>query len=255
MSDSTLDDFFAKKDRSKKGKAKSKYTTSDTIAKKLEEGGKKPDVVMKKDVKEKIPLSSSNPSIAIPSITNEQEDDEWKNIEEKEADYSGLRIQALSISEKEKEEEQLKEQLLSEQNGESRKESDGQSGPWKVVQTPVSEIEEEEEIPSKEEPEVKEETTPASKPVGTYRPPALRNAPASTPTSGGGRRHPKNAPQISSELHFPSLSSAVDSNKWKLGESDRSFQSVKHGVRSKDNTQRELKLDLENKFSALHQNE
>jgi len=245
MADSTLDDFFAKKDRSKKGKSKAKYTTSDTIAKKLEEGGKKTDSVPKKDTKEKISISSSNQSIIIPSITNEQEDDEWKNIEEKEADYSGLRIQALSISEKEKEEEQLKEQLLSEQNGDSRKESDG--GPWKVVQTPI--IEEEEKPP--EEPEVKEDT--ASKPVGTYKPPALRNASAATPTSGGGRRHPKNAPQITSEVHFPSLSSALDSNKWKLSESDRSFQSVKHGVRSKGDSQKELQLDLENKFSALNE--
>lgn len=73
MADSTLDDFFAKKDKSKKGKAKVKYTTSDTIAKKLEDGGKKPDIVLKKDTKEKIPISTSNvPSISIPSIPNEQ---------------------------------------------------------------------------------------------------------------------------------------------------------------------------------------
>lgn len=73
MADSTLDDFFAKKDKSKKGKAKAKYTTSDTIAKKLEDGGKKPDIVLKKDTKEKIPISTSNvPSISIPSIPNEQ---------------------------------------------------------------------------------------------------------------------------------------------------------------------------------------
>lgn len=34
---------------------------------------------------------------------------------------------------------------------------------------------------------------------------------------------------------------------------NRNFQSVKHGVRSKGETQKELQLDLENKFSALHQ--
>ncbi|GFT06981.1 protein CDV3-like protein, partial [Nephila pilipes] len=72
MADSTLDDFFAKKDKSKKGKAKSKYTTSDTIAKKLEEGGKKPDIFIRKDTKEKIPISSNNQSIIIPSINSEQ---------------------------------------------------------------------------------------------------------------------------------------------------------------------------------------
>ncbi|KAF8796733.1 Protein CDV3 like protein [Argiope bruennichi] len=245
MADSTLDDFFAKKDKSKKGRSKARYTTTETIAKKLEEGGKKPDIHMKKDTKEKNPNITSNQSIIIPSISNEQEDDEWKNIEEKEADYSGLRIQALSISEKEKEEEQLKEQMLSEQNGESQRQSDGHSGPWKVMQQHV--IENEEQEPPEEPQMIKEEPTP--KPSGTYRPPAMRNASASTPTSSS-RRHPKNAPQITSEVHFPSLSSAVD-NKFKLSESDRSFQSVKHGVRSKGESQKELRLDLENKFSAL----
>ena len=44
----SLDDFFAKRDK-KKGKGK-KFTTTDEIAKKLEETGKKPDkVVNKKD--------------------------------------------------------------------------------------------------------------------------------------------------------------------------------------------------------------
>ncbi|KFM76175.1 Protein CDV3-like protein, partial [Stegodyphus mimosarum] len=248
MADSTLDEFFAKKDKSKKGKSKAKYTTSETIAKKLEEGGKKPDSTQKKDTKEKTPLNSNNQSIIIPSIINEQEDDEWKNIEEKERDYSGLRIQALSISEKEKEEEQLKEQMLSEQNGESQKQSDGQSGPWKVVQSPPSEPEEEkfQQEPPKEEP---------PKPTGAYKPPALRNAASSVSSGASSRRTHKNAPQITSEVHFPSLSSAVDNNKWKLNESDKSFQSVKHGVRSKGESQKELQLDLENKFSALHQGE
>ncbi|GFY64944.1 uncharacterized protein TNIN_244591 [Trichonephila inaurata madagascariensis] len=242
MADSTLDDFFAKKDKSKKGKSKSKFTTTETIAKKLEKEGKKPDILPRRDTKEKMSFSFNNQSIIIPSISNEQEDDEWKNIEEEEKDYSGLRIQALSISEKEKEEEQLKEQMLQEQNGESQRMSDGQSGPWKVMQTPVAEVEEEEEESPKDEP------TP--KPTGTYKPPAMRNVSASTPSSGMGKRHLKNAPQITSELHFPSLSSAVDS-RYLQSESDRSFLSVKHGVRSKGDQQKELQLDLENKFSAL----
>lgn len=72
MADS-IDEFFAKKDKSKKGKAKSKYTTSETIAKKLEEGGKeKKDPILKKDNKDKIQISSTNQSIIIPSIVNDQ---------------------------------------------------------------------------------------------------------------------------------------------------------------------------------------
>lgn len=74
MADS-IDEFFAKKDKSKKGKAKSKYTTSETIAKKLEEGGstkEKKDPILKKDNKDKIQISSTNQSIIIPSIVNDQ---------------------------------------------------------------------------------------------------------------------------------------------------------------------------------------
>lgn len=59
---------------------------------------------------------------------------------------------------------------------------------------------------------VKEE--PAAKPVGTYKPPALRNA-SSTPVSSS-KRYSKNAPPPSSELDFPSLSSAAETNKWKM---------------------------------------
>lgn len=245
MADS-IDEFFAKKDKSKRGKSKAKYTTSETIAKKLEEGGKKPDPIPKKEIKDKIQISSNTQSITIPSIANEQEDDEWKDIEELERDYSGLKIQALSISEKEKEEEQLKEQLLSEQNGDNVKQGDGQTGPWKFVQsTTPTEVQQQTPEPVKEEP--------PSKPTGTYRPPALRNASAA-PVSSSKRYH-KNAPPISSELDFPTLSSAAECNKmWKMSEADnRNFQSVKHGVRSKGETQKELQLDLENKFSALHQ--
>lgn len=243
MADS-IDEFFAKKDKSKKGKAKAKYTTSETIAKKLEEGGKKPDPVPKKDNKDKIQINSNIQSIIIPSVANDQEDDEWKDIEETERDYTGLKIQALSISEREKEEEQLKEQMLSEQNGDNIKQGDGHTGPWKNVQKQV-----EPQPVEEEEPVVKEEPPKAT---GTYKPPALRNAPSGTVSS---KRYPKNAPPISSELDFPSLSSAASEvNKWRLSEADnKNFQSVKHGVRSKGESQKEVQLDLENKFSALHQ--
>lgn len=247
MADSSLDEFFAKKDKSKKGKSKAKYTTTDTIAKKLEESGKKGDSTPKKDIKEKTVITTTQSvagTVTVP-VTTEQEDDEWKVEEERERDYSGLRIQALSISEKEKEEEQLKEQMLSEQNGEASKTADGQPGPWKVVASSVpAEVE---EAPSTPEPVVKEESKPQA-----YKPPALRNAQPAV-TTGSARRNPKSAPQISSELHFPSLSAAVESSKGKYSESDKSFQSVKHGIRSKGESHQGLHLDLENKFSALHQ--
>lgn len=71
MADS-IDEFFAKKDKSKRGKSKAKFTTSETIAKKLEESGRKPDPIPKKEPKDKIQISSNNQSIIIPSIANDQ---------------------------------------------------------------------------------------------------------------------------------------------------------------------------------------
>jgi hypothetical protein len=50
MADSSLDDFFAKKDKSKKSKKKN--LTTDEIAKKLEESGKKSEK-LRKNIKEK----------------------------------------------------------------------------------------------------------------------------------------------------------------------------------------------------------
>lgn len=56
MADSSLDDFFAKKDKSKKSK---KFTTTDQIAKKLEEGGKKPEKTIRKDKEKSVNSSLS----------------------------------------------------------------------------------------------------------------------------------------------------------------------------------------------------
>ncbi|XP_023215996.1 protein CDV3 homolog [Centruroides sculpturatus] len=249
MADASLDEFFAKKDKSKKGKSgKSKYTTTETIAKKLEESGKKVETLTtpKKEKEKNNVVSDTQATLSLPLL--EQDSDDWKDIEEeKEKDYSGLKVQSMCISEKEKEEEQLKEQQA-EENGESSKLNDGVAGPWKMSASSGASSG---ASPASETIVVEEEVKEGKQP-STYVPPHLRYS----STSVGPKRNPKTAPEISSEVHFPSLSASVDSPKGvQTSTQDKNFQSVKHGIKSKDVSSQGLQLDLENKFAALHQGE
>ncbi|XP_077562206.1 protein CDV3 homolog A-like [Haemaphysalis longicornis] len=257
MADSSLDQFFAKKDKSKK-KAKGKVT-SEQIAKKMEDSGKPAEKTVKKD-KDKQENSSGKLSITIPSLA--QAEEEWNDFEEeKEVDYSGLRIQALTIAEKEKEEEAAREQQ-DEDGEDSQQAGDQQSGPWKVQQqqqqaaaaaqqrppSPPAEPEPQ-APPPKTEPEPKEPTR------STYRPPHLRSGAAMrTGTSQGPRRPVRENYDFTSEEQFPTLGAAVDAKAPRPEYADHSFTSVKHGLRNReDPTHHHLQLDLENKYSALHQ--
>ena len=64
-------------------------------------------------------------------------------------------------------------------------------------------------------------------------PPHLRNAPSSSPAPGGGppmrRKGPKHAPDISSEVYFPSLSAAMGTDDPNQGQ-DKSPQRYAFGV-------------------------
>ncbi|CAB0012873.1 unnamed protein product [Nesidiocoris tenuis] len=88
-----LDDFFAKKDR-KKSKGK-KFATADEIAKKLEESGRRSEKLKKE----------KPPEVDEEGNTVVQDEDEWKEFEEEKKDYSGLKIQNLTIADYENWEE------------------------------------------------------------------------------------------------------------------------------------------------------
>ncbi|XP_064470921.1 protein CDV3 homolog isoform X2 [Ornithodoros turicata] len=247
MADSSLDQFFAKKDKSKKAKTKSKVT-SEQIAKKIQEDpGKKDEKSQKKDKAEN---------------STGKEDEEWKDFEEeKERDYSGLRIHALTLAEKEKEEEGAKEGQMEDENADSPSQGEQQSGPWKVQSGMAAAA----DSCAPPEPEPEPEPVPEPEPKETkptqpqaYRPPHLRSSSGrtqSTPGGGGGRRGNHTTYDFTSEEQFPCLGAAVDGSKVRQGESvDRSFTSVKHGLRNREDiSQQHVKLDLENKYSALHQ--
>ncbi|KAH9369159.1 hypothetical protein HPB48_018908 [Haemaphysalis longicornis] len=182
MADSSLDQFFAKKDKSKK-KAKGKVT-SEQIAKKMEDSGKPAEKTVKKD-KDKQENSSGKLSITIPSLA---------------------------------------------------------------------------QSPSPRSP-------PAAR---TGRRTCVRGPPCALATSQGPRRPVRENYDFTSEEQFPTLGAAVDAKAPRrvahsidaalLGPfprpeyADHSFTSVKHGLRNReDPTHHHLQLDLENKYSALHQ--
>ncbi|KAK3787720.1 hypothetical protein RRG08_019857 [Elysia crispata] len=224
MADSSLDDFFAKKDKSKK-KLKAKGDGDDT-AKQTKKEKKKKD---------------KDSSLSTNNILSNQEDEEWKDFEEeKKADYTGLRIQTLQIASKE---EQDKESGDGEDDGddedsENRGKKDGASGPWAKNNTAASE-------PSQpiSQPEVVKETVPvAPKGTGKYVPPAQRHAAMSAASSHpvASSRGKKEAPNMNSEVDFPTLGGAPG------GRATGPYDYI-------DTTggRKGVNLTLENKFAAL----
>lgn len=223
MDDKNVEDFFAKKDKGKKGK-KSKFTGTrdrESIAKSFDESKQ----AGKDKVKEKQTANSQSAS--------EKGEDEWKDFEEPtQKDYTGLKIQSLQISDKQDTE--------SAGSGEDEYDEEGdvvskKDNPWSASQG------------------AKAPTEPA--PVehrqvvgGVYRPPSFNRAPLP-------RRGPKAVPEIGSEIAFPSLQAAGQTEKKKeFQNSGRSFETVMHGSRSSSAdimSNRGPRLDLGNKFDAL----
>lgn len=251
MADSSLDDFFAKKDKSKK-KSKSSKVAAGDILPKAEDESKKKD--KKKKVKEKSQTSTKETDNAEGNTIVRGEEDEWKEVEEeKEVDYSGLRIANLQVSEKEGEESEEQgadNAEEDEEDGEGREKREGQQGPWKASsQSTVTPT----EVMAEEPPKPKEE----SKPTGKYIPPGQRAAAAAaasgatpSPTVPSHLRKKKVAPNIKSEEDFPTLGGAP--GKPQPDSDPRSFEKVQHGGRQMEDPSKVMQqLSLGNKFSAL----
>lgn len=121
-----------------------------------------------------------------------KDEDEWKEFEQKEVDYSGLRVQAMQISEKEDDDNEKREDP-----GDNWEEGGGGSGveksagPWNKtapVQAPPASV-------------LVTETPEPAMPSGVYRPPGARL----TTT----RKTPQGPPEIYSDTQFPSLQSTA----------------------------------------------
>ncbi|GFS20234.1 CDV3-like protein [Elysia marginata] len=224
MADSSLDDFFAKKDKSKK-KLKVKGDGDDTTKQTKKE--------KKKRDKESSGLGSNN-------ILGNQEDEEWKDFEEeKKADYTGLRIQTLQIAAKEEQDKESGDcdDDGDDEDGENRGKKDGASGPWAKNNTTVPE-------PSQPivQAEAVKESPAAAKVPGKYVPPAQRAAAMSSASSHpmANSRRKKEAPNMNSEVDFPTLGGAP------AGRAQGSYDYI-------DTTggRKGVNLTLENKFAAL----
>ncbi|ELR48501.1 Protein CDV3-like protein, partial [Bos mutus] len=167
-----------------------------------------------------------------------QEEDEWKEFEQKEVDYSGLRVQAMQISEKEEDEVEKREDPSDnwEEGGGGGGGVEKSSGPWNKtapVQAPPA-------------PVVVTETPEPTMTSGVYRPPGARL----TTT----RKAPQGPPEIYSDTQFPSLQSTakhVENRKDK--EMEKSFEVVRHKTRGRDEFSKNqaLKLQLDNQYAVL----
>uniref|UniRef100_A0A2K5F6F3 CDV3 homolog n=1 Tax=Aotus nancymaae TaxID=37293 RepID=A0A2K5F6F3_AOTNA len=167
-----------------------------------------------------------------------QEEDEWKELEQKEVDYSGLRVQAMQISEKEEDDNEKRQDPGDnwEEGGGGGGGMEKSSGPWNKtapVQAPPA-------------PVIVTETPEPAMTSGVYRPPGARL----TTT----RKTPQGPPEIYSDTQFPSLQSTakhVESRKDK--EMEKSFEVVRHKNRGRDEVSKNqaLKLQLDNQYAVL----
>lgn len=246
MADNSLDDFFAKKDKSKK-KNKSKFTTSDILAKKDEEP--KPQAEKKK--KEKTEQKDVNDQ---KEGNNKNQDEEWIDFkQEEETDYTGLRIQTLQISreEEEKEDKEDGEEEVDE-DGEVIERKDRSQGPWDAMQatTPAP-------VAPPPAPEPKVEEPPPAKSTGKYVPPGARASAAASANLAAmpSRRKPKTAPNITSEWDFPTLGGGSEKEREAAQSyvmSGSKFEKVRSGGRqTEDANSKGPQLTLGNKFDAL----
>ncbi|XP_022055067.1 protein CDV3 homolog isoform X1 [Acanthochromis polyacanthus] len=217
----SLDDFFAKRDKKKKKeKGKGKESAAGPTS-----------AVVKKTKKEKEKSTKNENQDA----QVDKEDEEWKEFEQKEVDYSGLRLQALQISD-EKEEEEYEKEEVGEDGEIILVSGDKVSGPWNksgAAPPPAAPVEEVE--------------VPESKPAGVYRPPGARLSTT--------RRGPSQGPpEIFSDAQFPSLlSTAKHVETRKDREMEKTFEVVKHRNRGREETggASMQHLQLDNQYAIL----
>lgn len=195
-----LDDFFAKKDKKKKGTKKFSKANTDVIAKKLIETEKKE---LKEQEKE---LGTQLSEEKVATTNNSHEDEEWDDYRENKKDYTGLKIETLNIENKEEEEEEEEDTEINE-DGEVVSKKKDESGPWnKAGATNPSEPQQ--EVVREPEPSIQTPNVVG----GSYVPPHMRGAAAQPPPERRAqpRGRNRNAPDITNELYFPSLSSAAE---------------------------------------------
>ncbi|XP_006840094.1 PREDICTED: protein CDV3 homolog [Chrysochloris asiatica] len=238
----SLDNFFAKRDKKKKKERSNRAASAAGAAGGAGGSGGSAGAASGGATAGARPgdggtAGAAGPGAATKTVTKDE--DEWKEFEQKEVDYSGLRVQAMQISEKEEDDSEKREDPgdnWEEGGGGSSGGIEKSSGPWNKtapVQAPPA-------------PVIVTETPEPAMTSGVYRPPGARL----TTT----RKTPQGPPETYSHTHFPSLQSTakhVESRKDK--EMEKSFEVVRHKNRGRDEVSKNqaLKLQLDNQYAVL----
>jgi len=247
-----IDDFFAKKDKKKKGTKKFSKANTDVIAKNLEESAIKEQLQQDKEI------TNLGDDVATDNINN-QDDDEWDDYRENKKDFTGLKIETLVIEDPEVKPEEDETEVN--ENGEVVKKEE--SGPWNKKDAERSNSNE-----LADSPVVEVKPLPGSDPPnvvgGTYVPPNRRGGETSSvaPMRAEEKRPRKlkAAPDLSSTINFPSLSSAAEDTApkgaWgkKLTKDEGVFEEVRRdgsALQAQHRNAEAPKLTLGNKFDAL----
>ncbi|XP_062235016.1 protein CDV3 homolog [Platichthys flesus] len=222
LPEKSLDDFFAKRDKKKKKTDKGK--------------GKEPPAGLVSAVVKKTKREKSTSTKSENQDAQIEKEDEWKEFEQKEVDYSGLRLQALQISDEREEDDYEKEEVG--EDGEIILVSgDKVSGPWNKSGGG----------PPPAAAPIEEEEVPESRPSGVYRPPGARL----TTTKRGPTQGP---PEIFNDTQFPSLMATAKHVETRRDrEMEKTFEVVKHRNRGRDETSGASlqQLQLDNQYSIL----
>lgn len=210
--DSSLDNFFAKKDKSKKPKKGKK------------KGAKSDETVTG--------TKSEKPRV---------QGDDWNDFEEeKEKDYSNLKIQSLQMADENSPENE-------EEYGEEGDDEDGgkkkQDGKWNVPTPTPDAAQAEPDAPS----------LPGTHNVvgGKYVPPSVKRSNMMAMGTKVNSRKPLAAPDIQSKAAFPTLSAANQDLSAPNRPTD--FEAVRGGVKSREARVDENKagLALGNRYGSL----
>jgi hypothetical protein len=241
-----IDDLFAKKDKKKKGGKKFAKANTDVIAKNLIETDKKEMRELEKQEKELSTQLSGEDKTVTPQAS--QEDEEWEEYREHKKDLTGLKIETLTLTEPQAEEEEEETEIN--EDGELVKvKKDGTGGPWKSLGGSL-ENHNNQDLNYQLDNSIQNTNVVA----GSYVPPHLRSsAPAPRPTPGQ-RRGKVAAPDISSEVSFPSLSAVIEESMRGYDDGGK-FEEVKE--RGGQQYQQQIKggaserITLENRFAGL----
>jgi len=209
--ESSVDNFFAKKDKSKKPKKKKKGTKTD----------------------ETVPGTKSEKP--------PKQGDDWNDFEEeKEKDYSSLKIQSLQVADEngQENEEEIGEEGDEEDGG--KKKTDGK---WNVP-TPAQES-----VPA--EPEAPNLPGTHNVVGGKYVPPSVKRSNMMSMGAKVNTRKPLSAPDIQSKAAFPTLSAANQDLSAPNRPTD--FEAVRGGLKTREARVdgNQSGLELGNRYGSL----